>query len=62
MVDPEEFESPTYAFGVEIDTSYSIVIVGYYSGLFADCAKSLEESKIVEPLQRYLIFANRVHA
>ena len=50
MVDPEEFESPTYAFGVEIDTSYSIVIVGYYSGLFTNCAMSLEASKIVRLL------------
>ena len=48
MVDPEEFESPTYAFGGDIDTSYSIVIVGYYSGLFTNCAKSLEPLKIVK--------------
>ena len=48
MVDPAEFESATSAFGGEIDTSYSIVIVGYYSGLFTNCAKSLEAPKIVK--------------
>ena len=48
MVDPEEFESPTYAFGGGIGTSYSIVIVGYNPGMFTNCAMSLEPLKIVK--------------
>ena len=48
MVDPAEFESATSAFGVGIGTSYSIVIVRCYPGLFTNCAKSLETSKIVK--------------